>query len=65
MLDCVGIDGGEYSDFLREFQQEIPALTFSGYFDSEGKAHSHLETNELDEVIGEYETVQYYRMFEE
>ena len=65
VLDCVGIDGGEYSDFLREFQQEIPALTFSGYFDSEGKAHSHLETNELDEVIGEYETVQYYRMFEE
>ena len=64
VMDCVGIDGGEYSDFLREFQQEIPALTFSGYFDSEGKAHSHLETNELDEVIGEYETVQYYRMFE-
>ena len=23
------------------------------------QAHSHLETNELDEVIGEYETVQY------
>ena len=63
VLELAGIDGGEYGDFLRELQKEIPALTFSGYFDSEGEAHSHLETNEFDEAIGEYETVQYYRMF--
>ena len=63
VLELAGIDGGEYGDFLREFQKEIPALTFSGYIDSEGEAHSHLETNEFDEAIGEYGTVQYYRMF--
>ena len=64
VLDCAGIERGEYGDFLREFQKEIPALTFSGYFDRTGKAHSHLETNKWEEKIGEYETVQYYQMFE-
>ena len=48
---------------LREFRQEIPALTFSGYFDREGNAHSHLETNEFAEKIEEYQIVQYQEMF--
>ncbi len=63
LLSCAGIDGGEYGDFLREFRQEIPALTFSGYFDAEGNAHSHLETNAYDEKIEEYQIVQYQEMF--
>lgn len=63
VLECAGIDSGEYGGFLREFRQEIPALTFSGYFDREGNAHSHLETNEFAEKIEEYQIVQYQEMF--
>ncbi len=63
VLECAGIDSGEYGDFLREFRQEIPALTFSGYFDAEGNAHSHLETNAFAEKIEEYQIVQYQEMF--
>ena len=63
MLDLAGIESDTYGDFLREFRNEIPALTFSGYFDSEGEAHSHLETNAFDEKIEEYQIVQYHRMF--
>ena len=65
VLECAGVDAGEYGDFLGQFQKEIPALTFSGYFDGEGKAHSHLETNGFDERIGEYQIVQYYKLFGE
>ena len=63
VLDLAGIESDTYGDFLREFRNEIPALTFSGYFDSEGEAHSHLETNAFDEKIEEYQIVQYDRMF--
>lgn len=63
VLDLAGIESDIYGDFLREFRNEIPALTFSGYFDSEGEAHSHLETNAFDEKIEEYQIVQYHRMF--
>ncbi len=64
VLECAGVDTGEYGDYLREFQKEIPALTFSGYFDRQGRAHSHLETNRYGELIEEYQTVQYGRMFD-
>lgn len=64
VLECAGIDTGEYGDFLREFQRQIPALTFSGYFDASGRAYSHLETNGYRQLIGDYQTVQYGRMFD-
>lgn len=64
VMECAGIEEGPYGDFLNRFCREIPALTFAGYFDETGNAHSHLETNTYKEKIKEYQIVQYYTLFD-
>ncbi len=63
LLKYAGINGDEYHTFLDNFRQTIPALTFVGYTDSQGNAHSHLETNEYTRLIEDYQCVQYDRLF--
>lgn len=57
------MSGNDYGEFLKSVSSELPALTFAGYFDSQGEAYSHLETNEYGELIEEYQTVQYGELF--
>ena len=63
LLKYAGINGDEYHTFLDNFRQTIPALTFVGYTDSQGNAHSHLENNEYTRLIEDYQCVQYDRLF--
>ena len=63
VLECAGMSGNDYGEFLKSVSSELPALTFAGYFDSQGEAYSHLETNEYGELIEEYQTVQYGELF--
>ena len=63
VLECAGISGDDYGEFLKGVSRSLPALTFAGYFDRQGEAYSHLETNEYGELIEEYQTVQYGELF--
>lgn len=63
LLDYAGIARDRYGDFLRAVQKQLPAMTFVGYQDAQGKAYSHMETTEYTKWIQDYQRLQYDRIF--
>lgn len=63
LLSYAGIDSSLYEDFLADFNQTLPAITFVGYIDQSGKAYSHLETNDYAGMIEDYRTLAYDNLF--
>lgn len=63
LLSFSGIENSLYGDFLTNLQAKLPALTFVGYIDQNGKAYSHLETNEYNALIEDYRTFAYDNLF--
>ena len=63
LLRYAGIQGTVYDGYLWQFQQQLPALTFVGYLDEKGRAHSHLETNDYAPLIQDYQCLQYNDLF--
>ena len=63
MLRNAGIETSAYGKYLWNLQKTIPAMTFAGYFDSEGNAYSHLNTTKFTPLIKDYERVQYNNLF--
>ena len=63
LLSYAGIDNSLYEDFLADFEQTLPAITFVGYIDRSGKAYSHLETNDYNAMIEDYRTLAYDNLF--
>ena len=63
LLRYAGLEGTAYNSFLWQLQEQLPAITFVGYVDSEGHAYSHLETNEFTAFIEDYQRVQYNNLF--
>lgn len=63
LLRYAGIEGTTYQDYLWQLQQDLPAITFVGYVDASGEAHSHLETNDYTWEIQKYQCVQYNNLF--
>ena len=51
MLRNAGIETSAYGKYLWNLQKTIPAMTFAGYFDSEGNAYSHLDTTKFTPLI--------------
>lgn len=64
LLEAAGIETTAYGNFLNAFRQTLPALTFAGYFDQSQKAISHLEVNEYEEFIAQYQYLQYGILFD-
>ena len=63
VLRDAGIRTSAFGSYLWDFMKTIPAMTFAGYFDSEGNAYSHMETNAFTPKIDAYRTVQYNELF--
>ena len=63
VLRNAGIETSAYGKYLWDLQKTIPAMTFAGYFDSEGNAYSHLDTTALTPLIEDYGRVQYNNLF--
>lgn len=63
VLRNAGIETSAYGKYLWNLQKNIPAMTFAGYFDSEGNAYSHLDTTKFTPLIEDYERVQYNNLF--
>ena len=63
LLRYAGVEGTGYGDYLWQLQKTLPALTFVGYTDAAGQAHSHLETNDYTALIEDYQRVQYNNLF--
>ena len=63
VLRYAGIESSLYGNFLWQMQESVPALSFPGYWDTQGKAYSHLESNGYTEWIQDYERVQYNNLF--
>ena len=63
VLRDAGIQTSAFGSYLWNLTKTIPAMTFAGYFDSEGNAYSHLETTEMTDLIRQYQTVQYNELF--
>ena len=63
VLRNAGIETSAYGKYLWNLQKTIPAMTFAGYFDSEGNAYSHLDTTKFTPLIKDYERVQYNNLF--
>ena len=46
--------------FSNTVSEQVPVLTFAGYFDKAGiNAYSHLEETQFDEIIHQYNLLQY------
>ena len=63
LLRYAGIGGTAYDNYLWQLQTRLPAVTFVGYVDANGRAYSHLETNGFTPVIEDYQRVQYNNLF--
>ncbi|MBS4785347.1 MAG: LTA synthase family protein [Clostridiales bacterium] len=63
LLRYAGLEGTGYGRFLWGVQQEVPILTFAGYFGADGEAYSHLEQNAYTPLIEEYRAFQYSNLF--
>lgn len=63
LLRAAGLPFTPYQDYLWQLRQTLPAVTFVGYADGTGEAHSHLETNGFTELIREYQCLQYNNLF--
>lgn len=63
LLSYAGIENSVYGDYLENFQEVLPAMTFVGYIDRDGKAYSHLEQNGYTEMIEDYRAFAYDNLF--
>ena len=63
LLSYAGIEASTYENYLTDFQQKLPAMTFVGYVDANGKAYSHLEINDYTSMIEDYRTFAYDNLF--
>lgn len=63
LLSLSGIRNSVYGDYLSGFEQQLPAFTFVGYMDTDGKAYSHLESNRYDHMIEDYRAFTYNNLF--
>ena len=63
LLSYAGIENSLYENYLQNFQEVLPAMTFVGYIDQNGKAYSHLEQNEYTALIEGYRTLAYDNLF--
>lgn len=63
LLSLSGIRNSVYGDYLSGFEQQLPAFTFVGYMDADGKAYSHLESNRHDSLIEDYRAFAYNNLF--
>ena len=63
LLSYAGIENSLYENYLQNFQEVLPAMTFVGYIDQNGKAYSHLEQNEYTTLIEDYRTLAYDNLF--
>ena len=63
LLSLSGIRNSVYGDYLSGFEQQLPAFTFVGYMDADGKAYSHLESNRYDSLIEDYRAFAYNNLF--
>ena len=63
LLEYAGVKTSTYADYLLDLSDTLPAISFAGYFDSDGEAYSHLETNDLTDLIDRYQIVQYSNLF--
>ena len=63
LLSYAGIENSLYENYLQNFQEVLPAMTFVGYIDQNGKAYSHLEQNGYTALIEDYRTLAYDNLF--
>lgn len=60
LLDLIGLHTA-YTDFLLKLEETIPVINSVGYQTSDGKWH---QLNEENELLTEYEFLQYYELFD-
>ncbi len=63
LLRYSGLPQSDYDRYLWNLHQTLPAITFVGYTDTNGKAYSHLETNDFTSLIQRYQAIQYNNLF--
>ena len=59
LLEKAGIEGNGYTQFLQALRQEMPMINALGYMDSEGNVYEKDEDFTNNEVIHDYQIVQY------
>ena len=64
LLDTAGIETTPYMDYLRILQEEIPVINAYGYMDSQYVFHSKTDLGEYQNLLQEYEYLQYNNMFD-
>lgn len=64
LLQAAGLKMSDYNRYLLDLSQKLPSISASGYYDEQGVLHEYSEEdNEYQELLKEYEMVQYHYLF--
>ena len=65
LLETAGLKTSYYERYLMDLQKQLPSVSANGYYDAQGKLYHYEEDEEYQELLKEYEIVQYYYLFDE
>lgn len=64
LLQAAGLKMSDYNRYLLDLSQKLPSISASGYYDEQGVLHEYSEEDdEYQELLKEYEMVQYHYLF--
>lgn len=65
VLKTAGVELSEYNKYLLKLSETLPVINTAGYIDAEGNYYKWSDNSEYDEIIREYERIQYNCIFDQ
>lgn len=64
LLKAIEMELPEYNQYLLELQEKIPAININGFLDENKVMHELGENDEYEELLNEYQILQYNNLFD-
>lgn len=64
LLKTAGVELTEYNKYLLKLSETLPVISTSGYVDNEGNYYKWSDSTPYNEIIREYEKIQYNGVFD-
>lgn len=65
VLQTAGVKLTEYNKYLLKLSETLPVIDTVGYIDSEGTHYAWNETSAYNEILSDYERIQYNNIFDQ
>ena len=64
LMDAAGLEKTTYQEFLSELYEVLPVLTANFAIDADGNFYSATDFDQLEDLLSDYEILQYYNIFD-